>query len=85
MTGWRALLVGALMLLPRAAAACSACLSSPYGDRTYNWALLGLILTPLVMTLAIGGLFAFLAWRRHRADATADHSTVNLSTLEETT
>lgn len=78
--------VVALMLAPRAVSACSSCLSSPYGDRGYNFALLGLILTPFVVGVAIAAVFLHLARRRRRADAAAsDDPTLNLTTAEETT
>jgi hypothetical protein len=44
-----------LLLAPRAAWACATCLSSPYGDRTFNWAFLGLMAMPFVVATAIGG------------------------------
>jgi hypothetical protein len=68
----------ALLLWPRLAGACATCLSTPYGDRTYNWAFLGLILMPFVVAAAIGAVLAraFLARRR------ADNARVNLRTEE---
>ena len=53
-----ALVVLTLLLGPRAAAACATCLSSPYGDRTYNWGFLGLFLMPFVVAAVIGGVLA---------------------------
>lgn len=55
-----ALSVLALVLLPGIAAACPSCLSSAYGDRTFNWAFLGLILMPFVVSAAVGGV---LVWK----------------------
>ena len=52
------------VLLPRLAAACPACVSSPYGDRTYNVAYLGLLLVPFVLALVIGGILAWSAGYR---------------------
>jgi hypothetical protein len=54
----RAILVPALILvlLPEVAAACAACLAAAYGDRTYNWAFLGLLLMPFLVAAVIGGL-----------------------------
>ena len=46
----------ALMLLPAAAEACATCIGSPFGDRTYNWPYLGLILLPFVMATVIAGV-----------------------------
>ena len=47
-----------LLLAPRAASACAFCAASAYGDRTFNWAFLGLILMPFVVGLGIAGVFA---------------------------
>ena len=56
-----------LMILPRVAAACASCINSAYGDRTYNVAYLGLILTPFVVLIAIGAVFTCCWWTaRHR-------------------
>jgi hypothetical protein len=76
----RALAALAVLLWPRAAAACATCLSTPYGDRTYNWAFLGLLLMPFVVASAIGGV---LAWAV-RVARRADDAPVNRS-IEETT
>ena len=53
-----------LALLPEAAWACATCVASAYGDRTFNWAFLGLILMPFVVGL---GIAAVLAARYHAA------------------
>jgi hypothetical protein len=47
-----------LLLAPRAASACATCVSSAYGDRTFNWAFLGLLLMPFVVGLGIAGVLA---------------------------
>ena len=47
-----------LLLAPRVASACATCVASAYGDRTFNWAFLGLILMPFVVGLGIAGVFA---------------------------
>lgn len=47
-----------LVLAPRAAWACATCVSSAYGDRTFNWAFLGLLLMPFVVMAGIAGSFA---------------------------
>jgi len=52
----RAVVVVALMLLPAAAEACATCIGSPFGDRTYNWPYLALILLPFVMGTVIAGV-----------------------------
>ena len=54
----------ALVLLPGAAWACATCVASAYGDRTFNWAFLGLILMPFLVAL---GIAAVLAARYHAA------------------
>jgi len=46
------------VLAPRAAWACATCVASAYGDRTFNWAFLGLILMPFVVGFGIAGVFA---------------------------
>ena len=43
-------------LVPRTAAACATCVSSAYGDQTYNWPYLALILMPFVVTGALGAV-----------------------------
>jgi hypothetical protein len=53
-----------LTLLPRLADACPACVSSPYGDRTYNMAYVGLLLAPFAVALVIGGVLAWSAGYR---------------------
>jgi transcription elongation factor len=52
------LVVLLLLLAPRAAWACATRVSSAYGDRTFNWAFLGLILMPFVVATGIAGVFA---------------------------
>jgi hypothetical protein len=47
-----------LLLAPRAASACAFCAASAYGDRTFNWAFLGLILMPFAVGIGIAGVFA---------------------------
>jgi hypothetical protein len=49
----------AMLLLPDVAAACATCVASAYGDRTYNWAFLGLVLMPFLITGAIGGILLY--------------------------
>lgn len=56
-------------LAPRVAMACAACVSSPYGDRTYSWAYGGLLLAPFLLALVIGAVLSWnagyrLRWRR---------------------
>jgi hypothetical protein len=56
-------------LAPRTALACAACVSSAYGDRSFNWAYGMLMLAPFVVAVVIGGVLAWSAgyrvrWRR---------------------
>ena len=70
--------------MPRDAMACASCISSAFGDQTYNWAYLGLMLTPLVLCAVIGGVFAWC----HRAnvrEARRNASTNSPRFNEETT
>ena len=52
-------------LAPRAAWACATCVASAYGDRTFNWAFLGLILMPFVVGFGIAGVFAARYYAPH--------------------
>ena len=54
----RALSVASLVLLPAAAEACATCIATPYGDRTYSWPYLFLILLPFVVATVIGAVLA---------------------------
>ena len=54
----RALVVGVVALIPAVAEACATCIASPYGDRTYSWPYLTLILLPFAVAAVIGGVLA---------------------------
>jgi hypothetical protein len=56
--------------MSRAFVACATCVSSGFGDRTYSWAYLGLLLMPFVVAVAIVVTLAWYAgWRpRHVID-----------------
>ena len=54
----RAVTALAMVLVPAAADACATCISSPYGDQTYNWPYIFLILLPFVVASVIGGVMA---------------------------
>jgi hypothetical protein len=59
-----ALAAAILVLLPDVAAACATCVSSAFGDRTYNWAYLGLLVMPFALTAVVGGIVAVrMGWR----------------------
>ena len=53
-----ALMTSVLLLLPVVAEACATCVGTPYGDRTYNWPYLFLIVLPFVVATVIGGVIA---------------------------
>jgi hypothetical protein len=55
-----ALVALALILTPRSALACATCIASPFGDQTYTWPYLGLILLPFGLILAIVAIFGYL-------------------------
>ncbi len=40
---------------------CATCISSAWGDRTFNWAYLGLLVLPFVVTAVIAGVLAWSA------------------------
>jgi MFS family permease len=65
-------MLGALgvLILPAVAEACATCVASPFGDRTYNWPYIFLILLPFAVVAVIGGVLAHV-------------SGVSLSTLRE--
>jgi hypothetical protein len=46
----------AMLVVPTAAEACASCISSPFGDQTYNWPYLVLILVPFAAAAVIGGV-----------------------------
>ena len=53
-----------VVLLPALAEACPSCISSAYGDRTFNWAFAILLAMPFVVGGAVGGVFLWLFLRR---------------------
>ena len=80
------LVVLVFLLTPRAAWACASCLSSAYGDRTFNWAFLGLILMPFVVGTGIAGVFATRYYRplgRFRSSSRAADGAAQLAPHEE--
>ena len=56
----------ALVLTPRVAVACATCMASPFGDKTYTWPYLGLILLPFGLVAAVVGVLAYQAGYRPR-------------------
>ena len=56
----------ALILTPRPTSACATCIASPFGDQTYSWPYLGLILLPFGLIAAIVGILGYHAGYRPR-------------------
>ena len=52
----RVALALAMLVVPAAAEACASCISSPFGDQSYNWPYLVLILVPFAAAAVIGGV-----------------------------
>jgi hypothetical protein len=80
-------LVGALA--PTIAAACAACVSSPYGDRTFNWAYGGLLIAPFLLAIVVGGFLSWsagyrLRWRRSTPGPLRPMATGSIPANEET-
>jgi hypothetical protein len=72
----RAAALAALLLAPTSALACATCISTPFGDQSYTWPYLGLILLPFGLIGAIAGILGYLSLkerlgRRGRSPATA--------------
>ena len=57
------------LAVPGRAVACAVCLGNAFGDRSYTWPYLGLILMPFVVAAGIVGALAWqFGWRpRHVA------------------
>ena len=53
-----------VLALADVALACPSCISSAYGDRTYNWAFLGLLLMPFAVAIGVGAVLACASRRR---------------------
>ena len=82
MTTLRALAALTLALVPGRASACAVCLGSAFGDRSYSWPYLILILLPFALGTVIAGVIAYGAGVRPatfarrlapRRNATAPH------------
>ena len=58
MTRWGAAVL-AVLLTPGLARACASCISTPFGDQTYTWPYLGLILLPFALMAAVVGVLAY--------------------------
>jgi hypothetical protein len=51
----------AVLFTPGLARACASCISTPFGDQTYTWPYLGLILLPFGLMVAVAGVLAYYA------------------------
>jgi hypothetical protein len=76
-------------LAPRIAAACAACVSSAYGDRTFNWAYGGLLIAPFLVAIVVGGVLSWnagyrLRWRRSTPRPLSSTATSPIPANEET-
>ena len=60
----RALLGLGLLLLPTTVEACAMCISSAFGDRSYTWPYLMLILIPFGAMAVIGSVFMHVTGAR---------------------
>jgi hypothetical protein len=58
----RALAAAAVLAVPAPAWACATCLSTAFGDRTFNWAYVGLLLMPFVVAAVVGAIL-FVRYR----------------------
>jgi hypothetical protein len=58
LTRWGSALL-AVLLTPGLARACASCISTPFGDQTYTWPYLGLILLPFGLMAAVVGVLAY--------------------------
>ena len=58
MTRWGSAVL-AVLLTPGLARACASCISTPFGDQTYTWPYLGLILLPFALMVAVVGVLAY--------------------------
>jgi len=55
-------------MAPSSALACTWCAASAFGDRTFNWPYLSLILAPFAIAVAIGSVLAYY----HRVPQTSE-------------
>ena len=58
----------AMILAPRAALACASCISTPFGDQSYTWPYLGLILLPFGLIATIAGILGYLSVKARLKD-----------------
>ena len=55
-------------LAPEIASACASCAWSGFGDRSYNWAFVGLLALPFAIVGVVGGLIMAQVRRASAAD-----------------
>ena len=67
-----AVLALAVALAPGVATACATCLSSGFGDRTYNWPYFGLLAMPFLIAGAIGTVLYRHRGRFEAADPSSE-------------
>ena len=72
------LAAASIVLLPAVAAACATCVSSAFGDRSYNWAYLGLLVMPFALTAVVGVIIAVRMGWRPRTTVTAWFGEISL-------
>lgn len=77
-------------LAPGIAAACATCVSSAYGDRTFNWGYGGLLIAPFLVAVVVGGVLSWnagyrLRWRRSRPSPRPPTAIDSIPVHEETT
>jgi MFS family permease len=77
----------ALLLAPAAAEACASCISSAYGDRTYSWPYVFLILVPFAVGVVVGAVLIHVGggFRKLRVREHLTQSFHPAATQEETT
>jgi hypothetical protein len=65
LTAWALAALG-VAVTPAAVLACASCVASAYGDRTFNWAFMTLLLMPFAVAGVIGGVLAYAHHHRRR-------------------
>ena len=67
-----AIAIAMLLGAPEGAPACATCIANAYGDRSYNVAYIGLILTPFAVAVTVGAVITRSWWLRRAADTAPD-------------
>jgi hypothetical protein len=72
----------AALAMPGRAVACAVCLGNAFGDRSYTWPYLGLILMPFIVAGGIVGAVAWqLGWRPRTLVARLSAAVLRAATL----